>query len=365
MKMKTYIKLLGLQCALILFVSCGNADDDVNFDINQAGSLGLGNPVDDCLDLGESDLVLSIQDQFTTLPGKVSIFFKVSDQIGNPVPGLTAEQFTIYEQGRNDECFNTISASESFARISPNSQIFNNSTLLVLDLSNSVLSSSLDELKSATTSFINNVMPTIEEDSFKMAIYWFDGEDELHLLNPLTASRDELIAAIAGITTTISNDPSTDLYGAVIKSTNIASELLNESANNSIIGATSVVVFTDGTDQASRYSEEEALKKVDESNSNISFFAIGLGSEIDTEILMKIGKTSSVFAGNKEELETTFNDISLRVTEQSNSFYLFEYCTPKRDGSGENNLAIQVSNGSLQGAVQTKFDTSGFTGGCE
>jgi len=365
MKMKTYLKLLYLPCVAILFFSCGNADDDVNFNINQIGSLGEGIPVDECLNLGESDLVLSIQDQFTTLPGKVSVFFKVSDNTGNPVPGLTAEQFTIYEQGRNDECFNTISASESFARISPNSQIFSNSTLLVLDLSNSVLSSSLDELKSATTSFINNVMPTVDEDSFKMAIYWFDGEDELHLLNPLTASRDELIAAIASITTTISNDPSTDLYGAVIKSTNIASELLNDSTNSGVIGATSVVVFTDGTDQASRYSEEEALKKVDEANSNISFFAIGLGSEIDTEILMKIGKTSSVFAGNKEELETTFNDISSRVTEQANSFYLFEYCTPKRDGSGENNLAIQVSDGSVQGAVQSKFDTTGFTGGCQ
>jgi len=365
MKMKSYLKLLCLTCMTILLFSCGNADDDVNFDINESGSLGLGNTVDECLDLGVSDLVLSIQDQFTALPGKVSIFFKVSDNIGNPVPGLTAEQFTIYEQGRNDECFNTISASESFARISPNSQIFNNSTLLVLDLSNSVLSSSLDELKSATTSFINNVMPAVDEDSFKMAIYWFDGEDELHLLNPLTSSRDELIASIASITTTISNDPSTDLYGAVIKATNISSDLLNESANNGIIGATSVVVFTDGTDQASRYSEEEALRNVNESNSNISFFAIGLGSEIDTEILIKIGKTSSVFAGNKEELETTFNDISSRVTEQANSFYLFEYCTPKRDGSGENNLAIQVTNGNLQGAVQSKFSAAGFTGGCQ
>lgn len=365
MKMKSYLKLICLHCVVFLIFSCGNADDDVNFDINQSGSLGLGNTVDECLGLGESDLVLSIQDQFTTLPGKVSIFFKVSDNIGNPVPGVTAEQFTIYEQGRNDECFNTISSSESFARISPNSQIFSNSTLLVLDLSNSVLSSSLDELKSATTSFINNVMPANDEDSFKMAIYWFDGEDELHLLNPLTASREELIAAIESITTTISNDPSTDLYGAVIKSTNIASELLNESTNNNIIGATSVVVFTDGTDQASRYTEEEALKKVNEANGNISFFTIGLGSEIDTEILMKIGKTYNVFAGNKEELETTFNDISLRVTEQANSFYLFEYCSPKRDGSGENNLAIQVTNGNLQGAVQTKFDATGFTGGCQ
>lgn len=365
MKMKTNLKLLSVICTVILFSSCGNADDDVNFDINQAGSLGLGKTVDQCLDLGENDLVLSIQDQFTALPGKVSIFFKVSDKTGNPVPGLTAEQFIIYEQGRNDECFNTISASESYARISPNSQIFNNSTLLVLDLSNSVLSGSLEELKSATTSFITNVMPAVEEDSFRMAIYWFDGEDELHLLNPLTASRDELIAAVAGITPAISNDPSTDLYGAVIKSANIASELLIESTNNNSIGATSVVVFTDGTDQASRYSEEEALQKVNESNSNISFFAIGLGSEIDTEILMKIGKTSSVFAGSTEELETTFNDISLRVTQQANSFYLFEYCTPKRDGSGENNLVIQVKNGNLQGGVQTKFDTTGFTGGCQ
>ena len=198
-----------------------------------------------------------------------------------------------------------------------------------------------------------------------MAIYWFDGEDKLHLLNPLTASRDELIAAVAEITATSSNDPSTDLYGAVIKSSNIASDLLLESTNNNNIGATSVVVFTDGTDQASRYSEEEALQIVNESDSNISYFAIGLGSEIDTEILMKIGKTSSVFAGSTEELETTFNDISLRVNEQANSFYLFEYCTPKRDGSGENNLVIQVKNGNLQGGVQTKFDTAGFTGGCQ
>ena len=83
--MKSYLKLLCLTCMAILLFSCGNADDDVNFDINKSGSLGLGNTVDECLDLGESDLVLSIQDQFTALPGKVSIFFKVSDNIGNSV----------------------------------------------------------------------------------------------------------------------------------------------------------------------------------------------------------------------------------------------------------------------------------------
>ncbi|MFD2585609.1 VWA domain-containing protein [Croceitalea marina] len=362
--MKSYFSYAILVFSLLLFISCGNADDDVNFDLNQ-GELGEGKEPDDCLNFGENELLLSIQDQFTTLPGKVSILFKVSDNLGNPVSGLTANQFTIYEQGRNDDCFNTISSSESFARISPNSQVFNNNTLLVLDLSNSVLQSSLEELKTASTSFVNNVMPSPESSSFKMAIYWFDGEDELHLLNELTSSTTELTDAIAGIDENISNDPSTDLYGAVIKSTAIAEELLQNSTQNSSIGAASVVLFTDGTDQASRFTEQSALNAVDNANRNISFFTIGLGAEIDSEVLDAIGKTASVVASNAAELETTFNQISARVSEQANSFYLFEYCTPKRDGSGENNLVIQLTNGSLQGAVQTKFNANGFTGGCE
>ena len=362
--MKTRLKLLAFFSFLILLIGCGNADDDVNFDINQ-NELGLGETADDCLGFGENQLLLSIQDQFTTLPGKVSVFFKVTDASGNPVTGLTAEQFTIYEQGRNDDCFNTISNSESLARISPKSQVFDNNTILVLDLSNSVLSNSLDELKLASMGFINNVMPEEETDSFQMAIYWFDGEDELHLLQELTSSVSALEAAVESIDSNISNDPSTDLYGAVIKATDLAENLIAENLNNEIIGAASVVIFTDGTDQASRYSEDQALTMVNDANRNISFFSIGLGAEIDPDILEQIGKTFSAFAGNETELEDVFNDISRKVAEQANSFYLFEYCTPKRDGSGDNNLAIQLIDGDREGAVQTSFDASGFSGGCE
>lgn len=362
--MKKGITSLITVFVLLLLASCGNADDDVNFDINQR-ELGQGENADDCLGFGDNELLLSIQNQSTSLPGKISILFRVTDTNGNPISGLTADQFTIYEQGRNDDCFNTISSSESLARISPNSQVFNNNTLLVLDLSNSVLQSSLEELKVAASSFVENVIPSPETDSFQMAIYWFDGEDELHLLNPLTSSAEELVASINGITEDISNDPSTDLYGAVIKATDIAEDLVEGNSQDTVVRAASVVLFTDGTDQASRFSEESALRAVNDANSNISFFTIGLGAEIDTDILGQIGRTASVFASNTEELETTFNQISQRVSEQANSFYLFEYCTPKRDGSGENNLVIQLTDGGLQGAVQTRFSADGFTGGCE
>lgn len=359
---KLLVGLLGLTALAFVINACGSYnDDDGSFGNIPDGS----NDVDKCLGFGEAQLKLTIQDKYTTLPGKVSVFFKVNDMEGNPVSGLSATNFTIYEQGRNDDCFNTISPSESQARISPNAQIFNTNTLLVLDLSNSVLSTSLQELKEASITFIESVMPVSASDAKKMAIYWFDGEDELHLLNELTSDRSTLVNAIDGITADISNDPSTDLYGAVIKSTNIATDLIAENEKESIISASSIVIFTDGTDQASRYTENDALKKVNEANENISFFTIGLGSEIDEEVLTDIGKTSSAFASNKEELVTTFNEISLKVSGQANSYYLFEYCSPKRDGSGVNNLVIQAKQGSKQGAVQTKFDATGFTGGCE
>ena len=131
-----------------------------------------------------------------------------------------------------------------------------------------------------------------------------------------------------------------------------------------ILIATVALIFS-GCQHIVGDQRTSAQKKVDEADPNIAFFSIGLGSEIDTQVLTDLGKTFSVFAGNKEELEDTFNDISQRVSEQANSFYLFEYCSPKRDGSGENNLAIQLTDGSRQGAVQTKFDATGFEAGCE
>src|SRR5690606_511932 len=190
-------------------------------------------------------------------------------------------------------------------------------------LSNSVLSTSLEELKLASTSFIEQVMPSTPSDEFKMEFYCVDGEDKLHELNPLTTDRTELITANDGSNTDISNDPSTDLYGAVIKATDSATAILEENKKEEILAAASVVIFTDGSDQAARYSKDNAINKVQNADENISFFSIGLGSEIETNILDKIGKNGSAYAANKEELEDTFEEISEDVEGQANSFYLF------------------------------------------
>ncbi|EIJ40491.1 uncharacterized protein JoomaDRAFT_3553 [Galbibacter orientalis DSM 19592] len=351
--MKLFKTIVSFLCVTSLLVACGSSDDDYNDSAE----------IPNCLGFEEATLKLTIQDTYETLPGKVSVFFKVNDTEGNAVPNLQASNFNIFEQGTNDDCPRAISPSESNGIISPNTQIFNTNTLLVLDLSNSVLSASLEELKAASVSFIDEVMPEVADEQYKMAIYWFDGEEQLHELNPLTTNREELKMAVDGITTDISNDLSTNLYGAVVNSTKIATDILNENEGNDVLAASSIVIFTDGTDQAARVDEGTALSTVENANDNISFFTIGLGDEIDEDVLQRIGKTASAFASNKDELEDTFEEISDNVAGQAKSYYLFEYCSPKR--SGVNDLIIQAVQGQNQGAIRTKFDATGFTGGCK
>lgn len=313
----------------------------------------------------DDDLILTIQDEYTTLPAKVSVFFKVDDQTGKPIPNLSSSDFTIYEKGRNDNCEKEISSFEANAKISNRKQIFSYNTVLVLDLSASVTATSLDELKAAAQTFIEEVIPADTDSSYYMGIWWFDGSDQLNQLIPVTADKVALKNAVENINANISNDPSTDLYGAVIKSVDQAETLLGNAEQQNAISAVSVVIFTDGTDQAGRYLKNNAYSAVNSASNSIKIFSIGLGGEIDEDVLTRIGTDGFVFATDQTQLEETFREVGQVVSAEANSYYLFEYCSPKRDGSGRNKLRILANSNGNIGSVVTEFDATGFTGGCQ
>ncbi len=345
MKYLTYI-IFFVTCTF-LTTSCGSDD-------------GTG-----CKEFGSGAYHLNISEQFVTLPGKVSVFFKVDTRTGLPVSNLTSDDFKVYEKGRNDECFNEISAFEANAHVSPNTQVFGSNTMLVLDLSGSVVEGSFQELKEAAISFIEQIMPATDDPAYQMGIWWFDGEDLLHPLSNFISDRQQLINMITALDQSMTTDPSTDLYGAVIKATDIANDIVNVLISDKTIATASVVLFTDGTDQAARHTREAAITAVNDANPNISYFTIGLGNEIDRNILAEIGKTAAIIAENKTELEAKFLEASMLVFDEANSFYLFEYCSPKRDGSGINELAIELNYEGQRGSVLTEFDATGFNAGCQ
>uniref|UniRef100_UPI00404733B0 vWA domain-containing protein n=1 Tax=Roseivirga sp. TaxID=1964215 RepID=UPI00404733B0 len=303
---------------------------------------------------------IKIENQFVNLPSNVSIFFQVQDQSGNGVAGLTEEDFNIYENG------GLISEFEAARKIQSNERVFDYNIMLLLDLSGSVLSSqNLAALKSAAKSFIDEVVPMEGGPSagaIKVEIWWFDGSENIKQLQPITPNTVTLKNTIDNISPNMSSDNSTNLYGAVIQSVTIATQRLNQTRQLDEIGSNAVVIFTDGTDQANRASKGQALEAVSKADPDIAFYTIGLGGEIDQTVLRSIGKTSFVSASNIGELLDRFKEIGDLINGRANSFYLLEYCSPKR--SGNNQLTIEVVKGSIKGRANTLFDASDFNGSC-
>ncbi|NJL74402.1 MAG: VWA domain-containing protein [Saprospiraceae bacterium] len=223
-------------------------------------------------------LTFIIQNQFVSLPAKVSVFFKVERTAdGTPVAGMTDKDFTIYETNKSNNSTKLISTDEAARQISPRAQQFGYSTLLVLDLSASVTNNNLPNLKSASKQFINSVIPANNDGSVQIGISWFDGENKLHELQGFTGNRTTLLAAIDGINANISKDNSTDLYGAVIKGVDYINNVFRTYQNDDRAYAASIVIFTDGTDQAARFTLEQSLTAVNSADKKNHFLFYWLG----------------------------------------------------------------------------------------
>lgn len=305
-------------------------------------------------------LNVTIEDQFVNLPSNVSVFFRVENQNGDGISGLNESDFTIYENGQ------FISNFEATRKIQPNEQVFDYHITLLLDLSGSIFGGeNLAGLKQAAKSFIDEVVPASTDtnaEAIKMEIWWFDGAESIKQLQTASANSTTLKDAIDRITPEMSSDNSTNLYGAVIQGIDVASQKLTQTRNLNEIGSSAVVVFTDGTDQANRNTKGQALGAVANADRDISVYTIGLGGEIDELTLREIGKTSFVSAANIGELLDRFREIGDLINGRANSYYLLEYCSPKRSGSKQ--LTIEVAQGSLAGNANTLFDASDFNGSC-
>ncbi len=294
-------------------------------------------------------------------PSKVRLFFKVDLGDDHLFTSLQPQDFEIYEDG------SLISRLESQAQIQREEGEFLFASVLLLDLSGSVLQDSeLPSVKNAATSFINSVMPLESNELFgskEMAVYWFDGEEEIHLLVPFTSDIESLTSGIESINENISNDISTNLNGAVVQGLSIMNSRLTEARENpNISAAGSLVIFTDGTDQASRVSTREAQNAVKNAGQDNAVFTIGLGDEIDESILKTFGRNGFELAENSFDLNSVFINTGRKVESESKSFYVLEYCSPKR--SGEHTIELRANYENSFGSFKTKFSAEGFTGGC-
>src|SRR5829696_7469168 len=99
-----------------------------------------------------SSLRLNLVKQSTGQPSNVAVYFHVKTNKGEPVPGLTADRFRIFEDGK------PVSATEAKLTILNREVAAIHYTLLLLDLSGSVTQSGqLPALQAAAQQFAARV----------------------------------------------------------------------------------------------------------------------------------------------------------------------------------------------------------------
>lgn len=308
----------------------------------------------------QDELKLTLIENQSRLPANVSILFKVNTDDELPVPYMLSENFDIYENE------NRISRFESDLSILPKTGTFKYSIVLLLDLSGSIVKSeNLAPLKEAAQTFVDAIMFESDDARYgeiEMSIWWFDGQADIDSLVAFVADPDMLNAGIGEITESITVDNSTNLYGAVVQGLERTEQRLAASVRQEMLSAGSLVIFTDGTDQANRVTRGAALDAVKRAEAGMSVYTIGLGGEIDDLTLKDIGSNGSVFASNIDELVPRFQEIADLVRAEANSYYLLEYCSPKRDG--ENDLIIRAEADGYVGLLSTRFSARNFSPGC-
>jgi hypothetical protein len=317
-------------------------------------------------------------------PSKLSLFFTVDtcatqNTAAKPVAGLSKDHFQVQEDGAS------VSPFESQQSIQPKGQKFRLYTLLLLDLSGSILrSGNFPALRESALLFVDRVLGSGRE-GHQLAIATFDGRDTLSVISGYTENKAAAQDAIRGLDVVECQssancsafpdhrtcaghrcvDDSTNLNGAVIRGLEHLDQ--QRKAEPSIAyRETSLVLFTDGTDQAARASQREALDKVSASNSYV--MGIGMGGEVDTSALRQLSKDGYFPAGSPEDLGGAFDELATKVVALANRFYLLEYCSPKRGGTHRLRLLATTTfdlYGPLSGAMEQSFDATGFTSGCE
>jgi hypothetical protein len=327
-----------------------------------------------CLQLSEPEGSVGL---VTAQPSRISLLFRVDTCGGEPVAGLDATAFELQEDGH------TVSRFESQQRVTSQGQQFRFDSMVLLDLSGSVLKSGdFEALSGAAARYISAVLAA-GNGSHRIALSTFDGRAQPQLVVDFTTSASALLAGLRGLSTVECStssqcagyadrrtcagwrcvDDSTNLYGAVTSTLELLEARLTQTDVPWRDAA--LVLFTDGTDQAGRVPAKVALDRA--KLTKVHLFSVGLGSEVDADVLAALGREGSFSLARADQLATAFETVASRIDSLANRFYLLEYCSPRR--SGRHMLKLIATANTVQGPVvgglSREFDATGFTSGCD
>lgn len=246
--------------------------------------------------------------QFASSVSLVEVYASVVDANGQPVRGLTVDDFEVFEDGQPRKI-------AAFA-----AGDFPLTAALALDRSFSMAGRPLASVQSAARAFLGALRPSDE------AVLLGVGS-EVTPLAPPGASRAEQIEAVGGLTPW----GTTSLHDAIIAAID---------AVDGASGRRALVILSDGDDRYSQATAAEAIARA--RRSNVMAYPIALGRSrppLFAELSTLTGGRS-YHVRNYEGLDETLRTIASQLREQ----YLLGYSPPQASGtdSGWRSITVRV-----------------------
>ncbi len=248
----------------------------------------------------------------------VELYTTVLDRQGRPVPagaGLTAKDFTVAEDGARQQIvrFERVTDLPIHAAV-------------VLDVSAS-MEKSLEKAQAAALQFLQGTVRPKD----RAAVITFN--DHPALAVKFTRDLNALAGGLAGLKT----ERGTALYDSLIFS------LYNF---NGLSGRRAILLLSDGKDEGSRFTYEEALELA--RRAGVTVYAIGLGEDVEKRKLARIAEETggrAFFPREADELA----GIYAAVQEELRSQYLIAYqSTTARTDPGFRVVDLKVGRPGLE-----------------
>ncbi|HWM95054.1 MAG TPA: VWA domain-containing protein [Thermoanaerobaculia bacterium] len=229
----------------------------------------------------------------------VELYTTALDRQGRPVEGLAAKDFTVSEDGKRQQ----IARFERVTDLPIHAAV-------VLDVSAS-MEDSLERATGAALGFLQSAMRPKD----RAALVTFN--DRPHLAVKFTKDVDVLAGGLAGLKA----ERGTALYDTIVFSLFYF---------NGVKGQRAVVLLSDGKDEGSRFSYEDALDYA--RRAGVAIYPIGLGEELEKRKLEKLAEETggrAFFLKDAAELA----GIYAAIQEELRSKYLIAYQSTNTTGS--------------------------------
>ena len=215
----------------------------------------------------------------------VNIIFSALERDNRPVPGLTMDDFLVFEDRKPQKI-------EYFSQLTEGSEIPLTIALLI-DTSGSVRTK-LDDEKQTAAEFLRSILRKSKDEAL---IIQFDSE--VRLVQDFTDDTERLVRAL----NSLEAGNSTSLYDAIYLA--VEEKLKGE------VGRKVIVAITDGDDTASKLKKEDAIEAAQ--RSDVLIYGIGVRSK-------EFGANFGVLKRFAEETGGGFFSPQARMTEIQSAF---------------------------------------------